>query len=256
MTTDDSSTAVTKTLSIDDVESFVAVITRLTPRFGTHAWFRGQSDASWSLRPSVARTERAAGHEPNRCIHFMSRANIRHQKCPRQDDLPGWLFLMQHYGLHTRLLDWTEAPLVALYFSVEEQRESDSAVFVLDPHKLNSAHGHKPGVLLPHNQHAKRLIAPAFKSSEPTSDAVAILPPEMDYRMLLQRSVFTVHGDRTPLDDHASAQEFVAKIIIPREKRSTVKTQLNYLGIDRAHLFPDLANLAVHLNAGSGNAYP
>ena len=239
---------------VENVEAFVAITSRLATVFAAHAWFRGQSDASWTLRPSIARREWKAGHEPNRCIHFMNRARTRHNACPPSDDLPGWLFLMQHYGLHTRLLDWTESPLVALYFAVEAHDATDAAVHVLDPHRLNAVHGHKPGVLLPHHPDARKLIAPAFKSSDPISAVVAVLPPEMDYRMLLQRSVFTVHGDTAPLDSHPRESEFLAKMVVPANRRTDIKRQLHALGIDRAHLFPDLSNLATYLNAGTGGA--
>jgi hypothetical protein len=250
------STELQNTPRITSVEAFVAVITQLAPTFGLHAWFRGQSDASWTLRPSVTRVARNKGHEPNRSIHFMNRARTRYPNCPAADDLPGWLFLMQHYGLHTRLLDWTEAPLVALYFAVETDANVDAAVYVLDPHKLNQVHGRFPGVMLPYNENAKKLISPAFKTGDYAADVAAILPPEMDYRMLLQRSVFTVHGDSSPLESHAKATEFLAQMLVPKERRTAIRNQLAHLGVDRAHLFPDLSNLATFLNAGTGSASP
>src|SRR5260370_40182692 len=61
-------------------------------------------------------------------------------RTPNRDDKWEWYFLMQHYGVPTRLLDWTDNPLIALYFAVNDQPESasdDSAVGVFDPCRLN-----------------------------------------------------------------------------------------------------------------------
>jgi hypothetical protein len=50
----------------------------------------------------------------------------------------GWLFMMQHYGVPTRLLDWSREALVALLFALgeavnDEERNHDKVVWLLDP---------------------------------------------------------------------------------------------------------------------------
>lgn len=239
-------------LEIKSVASFVALTTEQPRRFAIDSLYRGHRDTNWTLKPSIAREPRGLGHEQNRCILFMNAARTRHRPCPEPHDGAGWLFLMQHYGLHTRLLDWTESPLVALYFAVETDVETDSTVYVLDADRLNTIQNHGRGLVLPTHPAAIKLTAGAFQVNEPNDDVAAILPPEMDYRMLLQRSAFTLHGDATALEAHDRHSEFLNKINIANKHRQEIRRQLSVLGINRAHLFPDLQNLSLHLNQGTG----
>lgn len=89
--------------------------------------FRGLSDASFCLEPSVERQARFKSMswfalQQFIALEFQSRAHIHLSPIlGRPEGELTWLAQMQHYGIPTRLLDFTYSPFVALYFAIREQ---------------------------------------------------------------------------------------------------------------------------------------
>lgn len=110
---------------------------------GDILWFRGQGRAEWGLEPFIARS---AGDPIE--TEFVYYKRFLQNASRIIDQIPldewGWLFLMQHYGIPTRLLDWSENPLVALYFAVSnlDHSDSDGSLYVMNPIQFNSENGH------------------------------------------------------------------------------------------------------------------
>jgi hypothetical protein len=169
-----------------------------------------------------------------------------------------WYALMQHSGAPTRLLDWTEGALIALYFAVRDKRDktSDAAVWVLDPWELNRAvmgtaeviaPGADIGVLKEHADRYKQWLPARYEIGGDLTVKLpaAIYPTHFDRRISSQRSCFTIHGsakdgfDRLP----ERAEERLAKIVIPGSVAGEIDHALSIAGIDEITIFPDLDGL-------------
>lgn len=89
--------------SANDIATFTAAIVSATRQFGdTRPWWRGHGNMGWSLQPSLYR-KGLEKRETNLNARFRMMAKVRHSSCPSSTEPLAWLFLMQHYGLPTRL---------------------------------------------------------------------------------------------------------------------------------------------------------
>lgn len=156
---------------------------------------------------------------------------------------------MQHYRLPTRLLDWSQSPLVALYFALEKPDDNDAAVWALFPPKLNLIEADTAGICIPGSRTLGRLGIQAFVHDTDSKDqrVLAILTEEADARHMVQQSAFTIHGRSEPLDEMPACTQFLVRIRIPMIAKEGLRQVLALYGINRASLFPDLENLAAEL---------
>jgi len=208
------------------------------------SWFRGHASSKWRLLPGVLR---GTHNEKALIQQFLRQAPSRKDKCPRDNDLAGWISLMQHHGLPTRLLDWTQSILVAAFFAVGyEENRGDAALWALAPALLNHAYRHDPSYFLLAGPATEAVLCSAFGvCNNPMPDEIlAVLPPEVDLRLLLQRSAFTLHASGVALDHSKSPGSYLIKFRIPANAKTRLAEQLKCLGICSSSLFPDLGHLA------------
>jgi len=223
--------------------------------YGHELWWRGQADARWPLLPGVFRDSVIAGRERNLAVEFRERAGTRYAHLPAADDLPGWLFLMQHYRLPTRLLDWTESVLAATFFAVEqaEHHERPGALWGLNPSLLNEKCIGSAGLPVSDDAEIAPMFHGAFFDPVPavTRKVAAVGTREVDIRMLVQLSAFTIHTTPDALDATPGAPEYLVRYEIPADQKKRLLHQLRLTGIRRSTLFPDLENLARELSGPS-----
>ena len=240
----------TDEIRVQNIPSLLQAIDAVYSAFKNQPWWRGHGESDWRLVPHVLRiTDRGTSYEANIAMKFVRLAPTRHPDVPGADDVASWLVLMQHNRLPTRFLDWTESPLVALYFAVANQARDgeNGAIWALDPFLMNELRGEK-GVLRPKHAQVMRLIDLAFTKAAPEDEAVfALASDEIDIRMLVQLSGMTIHGSREPLEARQGHERFLRKFVVDKGVKAELRTELKKLGIRERHLFPDLEHLSADL---------
>jgi FRG domain len=214
-------------------------------------WFRGQPNAKYQLVPGLYRfDERLEVDEGTYRHDFRLKSHPYLQHMRGTTDWEQYA-LMQHYGLCTRLLDWTEGALIALQFAVLGRPvKSDVAVWMIDPLWVNE-YLHGAAVLYREDSEVCRAYVPEiWKEKDLPEKPLAIEIPYNSPRITAQRGIFTVHGkNRTPLDKVLMASEKArcCQYIVPKEYVLAVRRQLRTAGITDTVIYPDLQGLCEEL---------
>lgn len=242
-----------KIFRIADLMSQLATINRRT----SYVWFRGQSDSKWPLLPSLNRRRSTLERERNLMKRF--KQNATYLLPPSNRDDWEWLFLMQHHRLPTRLLDWTESPLVGLYFAVTSQRNRsrDGALWCLKPIELNKhaniVYGNKFELPAFGEDNVLNNYLPSNVSGEKTSELspAAGIAPRSNSRLYAQLGVFTInHRTNVPIESVGDGTH-VTKLIIPASAKKNLQLELTHLKLNRLSLFPELENVSAAAQANT-----
>lgn len=241
--------------SIDSLADAFAIAKHLTGNSGTveKLLFRGQSDFSWGAIPSVYRetnffnesiTRPGSINEWVKGVHavegilvdrFFQRAAI-HLNNPERSFI-GDRILAQHFGVPTRLLDWSFNPLTAIYFAVSnpDQEDVDGSIFCC----------------YPANRYL-RLPGNTEFSEQDVGEMTMIDPPYIDQRIPAQSAALTIHAidDNAkrfvPLEEQklgAISGAWVTKIRIPANAKGSIYRELLQVGVDNHSMYPDLQGL-------------
>lgn len=226
---------------------------------GTQLWYRGQEKVSWGLIPKIYRDEFRGDNNNQNEIQFEFHSRGR-QVYPDGLPVDKWerYFLMQHYGAPTRLLDWTDNPLVALFFAVDRFEklklapvstdEEDAAVWVLDPSWLSKQlRKGVDGPLLPEFPEAKPYLPDLSSWKQPRVQLPApIDPPHVDRRLAIHGSRFVIFGLTQNLTRTRAVRRRncrLAKVPVAWKSLTKIADELEVCGVTWGQLFPDLDGL-------------
>jgi hypothetical protein len=159
-----------------------------------------------------------------------------------------WLTIMQHHGTPTRLLDWTESPLVALYFAVSEMYKNDAAVWVLIPRILNK----EANIKYSYKKHIPNFEDERLRSYMPTTVAsekitsmnpVAVIGPRNTPRMQAQLGVFTIMHREAIAIENIGQKKHIGRYIVPKKYKKEILNQLSQIKVGKFSLFPELQSI-------------
>lgn len=229
-------------------------------RFRSNYLYRGMNDASFKMQTSLSRNckELQKKLEPAILENFAKYAVIGEptiaQSVWRQ------MILGQHYGLPTRLLDWTHSALVSLHFAVTEENMElmdahDCMVWRIDMDEMYSLLPRQYQQVLSHNQSTifsvdmlSEVTGRLERYDEDMGDSSMIIiePPSINSRIVNQYSFFSlVPMDMQDIEGFFDKHtEKTVKYIIDRKLRWRIRDMLDQLNMSERIVYPGLDGLS------------
>ncbi|GFI35601.1 hypothetical protein IMSAGC014_02122 [Bacteroidaceae bacterium] len=243
-----------------------------------HIYYRGQSDKSFDLIPSIYRKPALIQNEDRIFKDIIAQSPDDFKGCVSTFEK---LVKMQHYSLPTRLLDITTNPLVALYFACEDETvdgklfrfeistsemkyfDSDAVSVVsnlakrpinfsiedlkdLDQESFNSADD------IQYLLHEIKSEKPHFQNGIDSKDIerVFCVKPMLDNPRIIRQSgaffLYGIDGDKSK-PAHLKFQYQYKTYVINKAHKKKIRKQLEALGIDKSTLFPEVEHVAEHI---------
>jgi hypothetical protein len=251
------------TETITCLNEYTGFVSQLVSASAATYWYRGCGKASYELKPALYRHPAKTSGPDLVQLEKDIMTRFRERSAPylarELSDGWEWAFLMQHFALPTRLLDWTENPLVALYFAlasapVEHSKagptyREEAAVWVMMPGEWNAkslSNVSNPGAILSKDDTGLNGYKPGDVWNK---NPVAMYGTHNSARIVAQRGVFTIFGTETlPMeriyDTDGYPPDSLRRLVVPSDAISALLTSLVRIGITDSVVFPDLDGLA------------
>ncbi len=228
--------------------------------------FRGHSDTSWKLESTL---ERIISDKWDKCIAdkyekysyqvFNSKFHIYDNENVVPKTKLGWLSIMQHYGVPTRLLDFTESPYIALYFALEGydvNKKNDLAIYALNhSHLMHESLNYISSRDTNFNEDIYTIVEKQDHVFENIVDrfsydiAWITEPHELNVRLDRQSGCFLISGNKEKkIEDVLSERIYDKCSFIKYEIKSTLYASiyalLRKMNINSKTIYGDLQGLA------------
>lgn len=276
-------------MRINNIQEYINAIEKLKQKYSYNAGgfnhvvepkflFRGHGNhEKYKLEPIIFRKKKTESGsitqfsqlEYNILADFISEARAFEENI-LDNDIQAWLEIAQHYKVPTRLLDFTENPLVALYFACRSKSGELASVWILNENSYEKKIWNAPYLKMKIDSQMivdsiiKReilLLGKQERNNLPDYEYPWIYKPHYrDERMKLQSSMFMIWGSKScALTEMISEHDYMnfddkeaikpdssgflcALKINPKEKSGILK-QLDMLGINEKFIYPGLEGI-------------
>lgn len=222
--------------------------------------YRGQNDSRWPLRTSFHRTNRVDLtryfnkdiRKLYRRIHALTGMKFDLQSS--KDDFDSLIYLAQHHGYPTPLLDWSLSPFIAAYFAFEDCDEvpKDKPCCDVAIYKNRRKPTHVRVFCLDIEQWKDNSFQSEWIDTFGITISFIECLPAGNNRSSPQQAVSTLSNidfiEPYLNTMHPSGSgKYLKAFDIPIQYKAEALRELRIMGIHRASLYPDLANLCADL---------
>lgn len=238
--------------------------------FLSQLWYRGVNQQFPTQAPGVYRpdfTERAmrlkkVGDDESKRLHLecemLSEFRIAGATYLNHKGLVETYFAAQHFGMPTRLLDWSTNPLAGLFFACDGPSDKDGVVYAMDatriiPPKAMRTKNEKlyHSVMSMRHPFVEYAIGLSFWQKPKPDHEPHILPvrPEVVAgRIGQQSSCFTMHMHGAKPADNSS----LIAILIDASSKIKIGNELHRMNINQFTIYSDLDHLSKEIKSRWG----
>lgn len=245
--------SITNMGSVDSVVTLLKSIDKIDLPNNERLLYRGHENAKFTLSSSISRSIQIADKkkilvedEMDILDRFARRAFNHVGPTPSLGHL---LFIARHYGLPTRLVDWTSNLLTAVYFSCSGEYDCDGNLWALKRRRyLGKSKPFWSGSDL------LNITTRSDLEQRFAGNYVRIIDPvHNSERITSQDGYFTIQGDLSRSLEALCGESFkkgeldICDLycwVLPKEQKGKILRELSQMGISNRSVYPDLTGIA------------